>query len=214
MKFTTAVAFAALLAATPGWAAEGAVIAGDAVAGEAKAAVCAACHTVDGNSIDPQYPKIAGQHEQYIAQQLAMFKSGQRANPIMLGMTATLSEQDMADLGAYFANQQATPAIADEAFVAAAQPIYRGGDAKRGIPACMGCHGPDGRGNPLSLYPSITAQHAQYTADLLRRYRDGAVYGDPADARAKIMSQVAAKLSDNEIEALASYIQGLHSATP
>lgn len=214
MKFTTAVALAALLAATPGWAAGGAVIAGDAAAGEAKAAVCAACHSVDGNSVDPQYPKIAGQHEQYIAQQLAMFKSGQRANPIMLGFATTLSAQDMADLGAYFATQTAKPAIADEAFVATAQPIYRGGDAKRGIPACMGCHGPDGRGNPLSGYPSITAQHAQYTADLLRRYRDGAVYGDPDDAHAKIMSQVAAKLSDNEIEALASYIQGLHSATP
>ena len=105
MKFTTVVAYAALLAATPGWAAGG-----DATAGEAKAAVCAACHGVDGNSVDPQYPKIAGQHEQYIAQQLALFKSGKRENAIMLGFATLLSEQDMADLGAYFSAQQAKPA--------------------------------------------------------------------------------------------------------
>jgi len=209
MKFTTVVAYAALLAATPGWA-----VSGDATAGEAKAAICAACHGVDGNSVDPQYPKIAGQHEIYIAEQLALFKSGKRDNAIMLGFATMLSEQDMADLGAYFSAQQAKPDIADEAFVAAAQPIYRGGDTKRGIPACMACHGPDGRGNPISRYPSIAAQHAQYSADMLRRYRDGAVYGEADNAHAKIMSQVAAKLSDTEIEALASDLQGLHSATP
>jgi cytochrome c553 len=205
MKFKIAVAFAALFAATPGWSASG-----DAVAGEAKAAVCAACHTVDGNSIDPQYPKIAGQHEEYIAQQLAMFKAGTRANPIMLGMAMALSDQDMLDLGAYFAKQTAKPDIADEALVPVARKIYQTGDAKRGIPACMSCHGPTGRGNPAARYPSIASQHGQYTADLLRRYRGGAVYGDAADAHAQIMSQVAAKLTDIEIESLASYIQGLH----
>lgn len=209
MKFTTALALAALFAANSAWSAGG-----DATAGQTKAAVCAACHTVDGNSVDPQYPKIAGQHEAYIAQQLSLFKSGKRMNPIMLGMTATLSEQDMLDLGAYFSAQTAKPNIADEAFVAIAQPLYQAGDAKRGIPACMSCHGPTGRGNPLSLYPSIASQHAQYSADLLRRFRSGTVNGDPADARAAIMSQVAAKLTDAEIDALASYIQGLHSATP
>lgn len=209
MKFTIAVVLAALLAATPGFAAKG-----DAAAGESKAAICAACHGADGNSVDPQYPKLAGQHEEFIAQQLALFKSGKRDNAIMLGFSMMLSDQDMADVGAYYAAQQAKPDIADEAFVAIAKPLYLGGDSKRNIPACMACHGPDGRGNPMSKYPSIAAQHGQYTADLLRRYRDGAVYGDADDAHAKIMSQVAAKLTDSEIEALASYLQGLHSATP
>lgn len=209
MKFITAVALAALFAANPVWSAGG-----DATAGQTKAAVCAACHTVDGNSIDPQYPKIAGQHAEYIAQQLTLFKSGKRMNPIMLGMTAALSEQDMLDLGAYFSSQKIKPNIADEALVPTAQHIYQTGDAKRGIPACMSCHGPAGRGNPLSRYPAIGSQHAQYTADLLRRFRGGAVYGDAGDAHALIMSQVAAKLTDAEIDALASYIQGLHSATP
>jgi len=209
MKFSTFVALAALTAATPVWSAGG-----DAAAGQAKAAVCAACHSVDGNSVDPQYPKIAGQHADYTAQQLTLFKSGKRMNPIMLGITATLTEQDMLDLAAYFATQQVKPALADEAFVATAQRLYRAGEAKRGIPACMACHGPTGHGNPASGYPSIAGQHAQYTADLLRRFRGGAVYGEESDARAKIMSQVAATLTDAEIEALASYLQGLSPATP
>lgn len=209
MKFSTFVALAALSAATPVWSADG-----DAAAGQAKAAVCAACHGVDGNSVDPQYPKIAGQHAEYIAQQLALFKSGKRQNPIMLGFSMTLSDQDMLDLGAYFATQQPKPDLADEALVPIGQVLYRSGDAKRGIPACMACHGPSGRGNPESRYPAIGGQHAQYSADLLRRFRGGAVYGDEADAHAKIMSQVAATLTDAEIEALASYLQGLSSATP
>jgi len=209
MKLSYAIALAALIAASPVWSAGG-----DAAAGQTKAAVCAACHGVDGNSVDPQYPKIAGQHEDYTAQQLALFKNGKRDNAIMLGFSVTLSDQDMADLGAYFATQKATSDIADEAFVAVAQVLYRSGDAKRGIPACMACHGPTGTGNPASLYPSVASQHAKYSADVLRRFRDGAVYGDPTDARAAIMSQVAKQLTDTEIEALASYLQGLNSATP
>jgi len=209
MKFSNAIALAALIAATPVWSAGG-----DAAAGQTKAAVCAACHGVDGNSVDPQYPKIAAQHEDYIAQQLALFKNGKRNNPIMMAFAVALSEQDMADLGAYFSSQKANPDIADEAFVATAQVLYRTGDAKRGIPACMACHGPTGRGNPAAGYPSVGSQHAKYTADMLNRFRGGAIYGDATDARAAIMSQVAAKLSDAEIEAPASYMQGLSSATP
>jgi cytochrome c553 len=209
MKFSTFVALAALSAATPVWSAGG-----DAAAGQTKAAVCAACHGVDGNSVDPQYPKIAGQHAEYIAQQLALFKSAKRQNPIMLGFAMTLSDQDMLDLGAYFATQKAKPGLADEALVPVGQVLYQMGDAKRGIPACMACHGPTGHGNPASRYPAIGAQHAQYTADLLRRFRGGAVYGDENDANAKIMSQVAATLTDAEIEALASYLQGISTATP
>ncbi len=166
MKLSYAIALAALIAASPVWSAGG-----DAAAGQTKAAVCAACHGVDGNSVDPQYPKIAGQHEDYTAQQLALFKNGKRDNAIMLGFSVTLSDQDMADLGAYFATQKATSDIADEAFVAVAQVLYRSGDAKRGIPACMACHGPTGTGNPASLYPSVASQHAKYSADVLRRFR-------------------------------------------
>lgn len=208
MKFSTVVALAALAASTPTLAA------GDAAAGQTKAAVCAACHGVDGNSADPQFPKIAGQHAEYIAQQLALFKSSKRVNPIMLGFAITLSDQDMADLAAYFASQTVKPDIADEALVAVAEPIYRGGDAKRGIPACMSCHGPAGHGNPVAMYPSVAGQHAQYTAAILRRFRDGEVHGDATVPNAKIMAQVAKPLTDAEIDALASYMQGLHSATP
>lgn len=208
MKLIPSLALLALIHTAPAWSA------GDATAGQTKAAVCAACHNADGNSVNPIYPKLAGQHEAYIAQQLAMFKSQQRQNPIMLGFAITLSDQDMADVGAYFASQTTTPGLADEALVAQGESLYRGGDAKRGIPACMSCHGPTGHGNPLSLYPRVAGQHATYTADMLKRFRGGTVYGDPADARAKIMSQLATQLTDAEIEALASYMQGLAPATP
>lgn len=204
MKLTTVVALAALAASTH------ALAAGDAAAGQTKAAVCAACHGIDGNSSDPQYPKIAGQHADYIAHQLAMFKSMQRNNPVMLGFSVTLAEQDMADLGAFFASQAVKPDIADEALVALAEPLYRGGDARRGIPACMSCHGPSGRGNPASRYPSLAGQHAQYGAMMLRRFRDGETHG--TDANSAVMAQVAKPLTDAEIDALASYLQGLGSA--
>lgn len=206
MKLCTIVALAALSASTP------LLAAGDATAGQTKAAVCAACHGIDGNSSDPQYPKIAGQHADYIAHQLAMFKTSVRNNPIMLGFSVTLTEQDMADLGAFFSSQAVKPDIADEALVAVAEPIWRGGDSKRGIPACMGCHGPSGAGNPASRYPALAGQHAQYTAGMLRRFRDGETHG--TDANALAMSQVAKTLTDAEIDALASYLQGLHSASP
>ncbi len=208
MKFSIAVAVMALVFAAPAWSA------GDAAKGETKAAVCAACHGVDGNAADAQYPNLAGQHEAYIAEQLAAFKSGKRENAVMVAFAAPLSEQDMQDVGAFFAKQKTKPGLADEAYQAAGSALYRGGDVAREIPACMACHGPDGRGNPVSRYPALAGQHAQYTADLLKRFRDGAVFGEATDSRAKIMSQIAAKLTDADIEALASTLQGLHSANP
>src|SRR3546814_312575 len=168
--------------------------AGDAVAGQAKAAVCGACHGMDGNSTDPQYPKLAGQHERYIARHLALFKSGERANAIMLGMAAAVSAQDARDLGTWFASQQIVPGVADDTIITSGpnsgkkfyqvgEALFRGGDAKRGIPACSSCHGPTGRGNPGPPYPSLAGQHARYSADMLRRFRDGVSYGDRKSTR-------------------------------
>jgi cytochrome c553 len=192
---------------------------GDATAGQAKAAVCGACHGADGNSVDPQYPKLAGQHEQYTARQLALFKGAERVNPIMLGFSMTLSPQDMHDLGAWFATQKVSPGLAsdekipglEETFRARGERLYRGGDATRGIPACMACHGPAGSGNPGSAYPHLAGQHANYTKAKLLAFRGGEVWGRDANANA-IMAGIAASLSDQDIEALASYIEGLHHA--
>ena len=184
---------------------------GNATAGQGKAAVCGACHGIDGNSSDPQYPKLAGQHESYIARQLTSFKAAKRQNPIMLGMAAALSEQDMHDIGAYFASKHSLPGVADQALVAQGQKLYREGDAARGIPACMACHLIDGRGNPGAMYPQLAGQHAQYVEATLKSWHDGTVWGD--DAQSKIMPAIAKKLDTKDIAALASYIEGLHAAT-
>src|SRR5690606_316721 len=192
---------------------------GDAAAGAGKAAVCAACHGMDGNAVDPQYPKLAGQHEQYIARQLALFKSGERQNAIMLGFASMLSAQDMRDVGAYYASQKVTPGVADDSPVAEGpnagrkfyeigQSLWRSGDAARGIPACQACHGPTGTGVP-GTYPAIGGQHAQYTAMQLQAFRNGQVWGQGNNANA-VMAGVAANLTDEEIQALASFAEGLH----
>ncbi|MCB1561141.1 MAG: c-type cytochrome [Xanthomonadales bacterium] len=201
---------------------KGPVQPGDAERGAAKAAVCAACHGMDGNAADPQYPKLAGQHERYIARMLALFKSNERQNPIMLGFAAPLSQQDMRDLGAYFSGKTALNGVADESvigsgpnsgkkFYEVGEQIYRGGNAERGIPACAACHGPTGNGNPGPAYPHLAGQHAQYTAAQLTAFRDGQVWGT-GDAANAVMSGVAARLTDEEIQSLASYIEGLHAA--
>jgi cytochrome c553 len=183
---------------------------GDATAGAGKAAVCGACHGMDGNSTDAQYPRLAGQSEAYIVRQLNDFKSGARQNPIMVGFASALSPQDMHDVGAYFATKQSLPGVADQALVAQGQTLYRQGDTDRGIPACMACHGPDGRGNPGAMYPQLTSQHANYIQATLKSWHDGTTWGN--DAHAKIMPAIAQKLDDKDIAALASYIEGLHTA--
>lgn len=184
---------------------------GDATAGQSKAAVCGACHGMDGNSSDPQYPKLAGQHESYIARQLTSFKTAKRQNPLMLGMAASLSEQDMHDIGAYFASKKPLPGVADQALVEHGQKLYREGDASRGIPACMACHMIDGRGNPGAMYPQLAGQHAQYVEATLKAWHNGTVWG--SDAQSKIMPAIAEKLDAKDIAALASYVEGLHPAT-
>lgn len=194
---------------------------GDAAAGQGKAAACAACHGMDGNSVDPQYPKIAGQNEAYIARQLQLFRTMERNNPIMLGFAATLSPQDMRDLGAYFATQKASPGVADDspisggkldgkAFYQLGERIYRAGNPEADVPACMACHGPTGAGNPGAAWPALAGQHADYTTLQLTAFRDGQVWGKDAKAN-PIMAAVAKGLSDQEIQALASYIEGLHN---
>ena len=212
---STAAPPAAATAAQPAAAApataEAAAKPGDATAGQAKAAACGACHGMDGNSTDPQYPKLAGQSEQYIVHQLENFKSGKRQNPIMLGMATPLSEQDMHDVGAYFASKTALPGVADQALVEHGQQLFREGDAKRGIPACMACHSIDGRGNPGAMYPQLESQHAQYVQATLKAWHDGTSWG--TDAHSQIMPAIAQKLSTDDIAALASYVEGLHPAT-
>lgn len=183
---------------------------GDATAGQAKAAACGACHGMDGNSADPQYPKLAGQHEMYIAHQLHNFKSGVRQNAIMLGMSTPLSDQDMRDIGAYFASKQPLPGVADQALVEHGQKLYREGDPDRGIPACMACHSIDGRGNPGAMYPQLTSQHAQYIEAKLKDFHNGTTWGPMAHAQ--IMPTIAKNLDPQDIAALASYIEGLHAA--
>jgi len=200
--------FAALLLSAPvvGFAAEGGKLVGDAEAGASKAAVCAACHGPAGKSTMPDWPKLAGQGAAYIEAQLHAFKSGERKNPVMSAQAVNLSDQDMADLGAYFAEQEAVPGVASEDSLAVAGPLYTHGDPARGIPACAGCHGPTGAGNPMAAYPHIGGQHAKYTATQLTAYRSGERGGS---AHAKIMDAVAAQLTDEEIQALASYVNGL-----
>lgn len=183
---------------------------GDAGAGAGKAAACGACHGMDGNSSDAQYPKLAGQSEAYIAQQLTNFKSGKRQNPIMLGMATPLSEQDMHDIGAYFASKSALPGVADQALVERGEQLYRQGDTSKGVPACMACHSIDGRGNPGAMYPQLTSQHAQYIEATLKAWHDGTTWGD--DAHSQIMPSIARKLDEKDIAAVASYIEGLHAA--
>ncbi len=185
---------------------------GDATAGQGKAAVCGACHGMDGNSTDPQYPRLAGQNEQYIAAQLAAFKSGKRMNPIMMGFAQPLSEQDMHDLGAYFATKTSLPGVADQALVDQGQTLYRQGDVDRGIPACMACHGPDGRGNPGAHYPQVTSQHAKYVEARLKAWHDNGTQSD--DPHTKIMAGIAQKLDEKDIAAVASYLEGLHTNEP
>ena len=184
---------------------------GDAEAGQQKSVTCAACHGTDGNSVVAMWPKIAGQHEQYLARQIRLIKSGARMVPEMAGITPGLSEQDIDDLAAYFAAQTGNGGVADESLVELGERIYRAGNAESGVPACMACHGPAGEGNPLSGYPALSGQHATYTAKMLTRFRAGDNWGEK-DASSQVMNGSAAELTDEEIQAVASYIEGLYLA--
>lgn len=180
---------------------------GDAKAGAAKAAVCGACHGSGGNGgVNPEWPKLAAQGSKYIQAQLVAFKSGKRNNPVMSAQAATLSDQDMSDIAAFFATQPAAPGVASEASVAVAQKLYRAGDAARGLAACSACHGPTGAGNPAASYPHIGGQNSGYAATQLRAYRAGE---RGKEGNGLMMAAVAKHLSDAEIDALSSYLSGL-----
>ena len=196
---------------------------GDAKAGQTKASACAACHGADGNSSDPQYPRIAGQSERYAAHQMALIASGQRTGPAvaMVPFVKDLTPQDMRDIAAYFATQKSGAGLADDTVIAdgaykgmkffeVGQQLYRGGDASRGIPACMACHGPSGAGNPGPAYPHLGGQRQDYAARRLQEYRTGTT-SEKDPALFNIMAQVANKLTDQEIQALGTYLQGLHN---
>lgn len=180
---------------------------GDAEAGKTKSASCAACHGADGNSVNPEWPKLAGQHAGYLARQLHYFTDGERENSVMTGMAAGLSEQDREDLGAYYASQQVKIGAADPKLVDFGQKIYRSGNAESGVAPCMGCHGPNGTGNPAAGYPALRGQHAKYIEIQLR----GFASGNRVNENAKKMMQILSwRMTEREIRAVASYIQGLH----
>ena len=182
---------------------------GDATAGQAKSAICAACHGMDGNSVVSNWPKLAGQHEKYLVRQTSLIKSGARPVPEMMGIVAGLSDQDFEDISAFFAAQENSGGVADESMVALGERVYRAGNADSGVPACMSCHGPAGEGNPLAGYPALAGQHSVYTAKMLTDFRAGKNWGE-GDAQSVIMNGSASELTDEEIAAVASYIQGLY----
>ncbi len=179
---------------------------GDASTGKTKSATCAGCHGADGNSVNPDWPNLAGQGAGYLDKQLKDFKQGARKNATMAPMAMALSEQDRADLAAFYASQPVKVGAADEALVEEGQKIYRGGNPASGLAACIGCHGPAGAGNPAAKFPAVGGQHAQYVVNQLNAFKSGERDNDAG----KMMRNIAGKMSEQEMKAVASYIQGLH----
>jgi len=183
---------------------------GDAAAGQGKSAACSACHGADGNGISP-FPKLAGQGEKYLLKQMQDIRDGARPVPTMAGQLDGKSDQDLADMAAFYASQNRSGGQTDPAKLELGEKIYRAGVAERNVAACIACHSPTGKGNAPAGYPALAGQHAQYVADQLRAYRKG--YEDPAgrtnDGDTKIMRATAFGLSDMEIEAVSSYVSGL-----
>ena len=203
--------FAALLLVSAGLVSDAVVaeslVDGDPETGEARAITCAACHGPEGNSANPLWPNLAGQHAKYTVAQLRAFKEGQRADALMTSQAMLLSDTDMANLAVYY--EGLTPAVqtvSDPSLVDRGEALYRGGSAENGVAACIACHGPRGKGNPAAQYPSVSGQHAAYTDKTLRDYASGerqSVAGN------NVMNELAARLGDDDIKALAAYIQGL-----
>ena len=205
MKRVACVMAACLLAG-------GAMAAGNADAGKGKVVVCGACHGADGNSLAPGFPKLAGQNEKYLLKQLHDIKNGDPKNggrsvPTMAGQLDAVSEQDMEDIAAYFSAQTTTPGVAQEALVDLGQQVYRSGVREKGVAACTACHSPTGSGNGPARFPKLSGQHADYIALTLRAFRNE---DRTNDGDTRIMRDVVANLSDKEVDAVASYVSGLH----
>ena len=178
---------------------------GDPAAGQQKSAACGACHGPDGNSNNPMWPMLAGQHVEYAKKQLEDFQAKRRENAQMSPMAAPLSEQDISDVSAYFASQKTRTGTTAPEQMDLGQRLYRAGNAKNGLPACMACHGPNGAGNPAAVYPALHGQHAEYTSAQLKAFKAEQRANDPNG----VMRDIAAKMSNAEIDAVSSYIQGL-----
>jgi cytochrome c553 len=208
LALLTGLLFAAISLANPAWANTAPVPAAKGDAAKAQKIVndvCGACHSTDGNSTSPAYPVLAGQHPEYIAKQLGEFKSGARKNAIMAPNVTNLSSDDMLNLAAYFSAQQPKPRLAkDAALVAEGQKIYKGGNAGSGVPACASCHGPAGSGIPVQ-FPRLAGQHSKYVLSQLKNFRSG----DRANDGGKMMQVIARKMTDQEMKAVAEYINGL-----
>lgn len=210
-KFT----IAALI--TAGLVGHGSVFAaGNAEAGQAKAATCVACHGPDGNSIAPNFPNLAGQGEAYMVKQLQDFKKGERKDATMTAMVMALDDQAVEDVSAFYAAQPLKGGQADPKQVDQGRQIYKGGIAATGVPACMGCHGPTGAGNPSAKFPQLNSQKAAYVEKQLKDFREAAInpnhdenktgrYNDPSF----MMRNAVKQMNDYEIKAVAQYIQGL-----
>jgi len=191
--------------------------AGNITAGQGKAGMCMGCHGMDGNSMVPMFPSLAGQNERYIAKQLRDVKSGARVINEMTGLVGTLQDQDFEDLGAFYFTQVAKAGQgADAALAELGKTLYMGGNAETGVAACAACHSPTGKGNSAAGYPSLQGQHAPYVVAQLKKFREGARHNGAATAAVRIndgdtrmMRDIAFKLKDFEIDALAAYVAGM-----
>lgn len=183
------------------------LVEGSAENGKARSIMCTACHGSEGNSVNSLWPSIAGQNASYMVAQLEAFKSGLRSDPLMTGQAMLLTDSDMRDIAVYFEGLPAAAmAVADPSIIGKGEALYRGGDSDSGVAACLACHGPTGRGNPAAKYPALQGQHADYTAKQLHDYASGT---RKSDGKTRIMRDIASRLSEDDITALASYVQGL-----
>ncbi|MBT3276803.1 cytochrome c4 [Candidatus Thioglobus sp.] len=192
--------------------------AGDAAKGKVKSATCTACHGANGNSMVPNFPKLAGQGERYLLKQLQDFKTNKRQDGLMAGIVAALTAEDMANLSAYFSKQVIAQGVTSKAAnIALGEKLYRGGDKERGIVACMACHGPQGAGIPSAGFPALASQHTAYTSKQLKDFRQVSI-NTQTEAKTpartnddyKMMIEFTKDLTNAEIEALSQYISGLH----
>ena len=209
-----AKAFSLIVFLAAGPALAESLVEGSIEAGKEKAATCSACHGAEGISVNPLWPNIAGQSATYIVEQVTAFRDGasdpetaKRYDPLMSPQSMSLSDEDIRDLAVYFESlPAAAQAVADASTLSRAEKLYRGGDVENGTAACLACHGPTGRGNPAASYPALHGQHAVYTAKQLNDYANGT---RTSDGVTRVMRDIAARLSQEDIDALASYVQGL-----